>query len=208
MASFVLHPVKPALKVSEVVTIHYFEYDKNYEYHGESHDFWEIVYADRGTVISTCDGEEYLLSDGEMILLPPNCFHTIRADRAKPSNVFIISFTEELGTLETLGGRVLRLNAAMRALVRGIVREGEAAFACRWSARKCSSFVCVPTHRLVPSVWSGVTRDYKPFCPSKQTPPSKDRQQAKPCKRQSSASKRCFRPCQGHPRTASRRCVG
>lgn len=128
MASFVLHPVKPALKVSEVVTIHYFEYDKNYEYHGESHDFWEIVYADRGTVISTCDGEEYLLSDGEMILLPPNCFHTIRADRAKPSNVFIISFTEELGTLETLGGRVLRLNAAMRALVRGIVREGEAAF--------------------------------------------------------------------------------
>lgn len=128
MASFVLHPVKPALSVSEVVTIHYFEYDKNYQYHGESHDFWEIVYADRGTVISTCDGQEHLLSDGEMILLPPNCFHTIRADREKPSNVFIISFTEALGALGGLGGRVLRLNAAMRALVRGIVREGEAAF--------------------------------------------------------------------------------
>ena len=127
-ATYVLHPIRQALAVSEVVTIHYFEYDKNYQYHGESHDFWELVYADRGTVISTCDGQEHLISGGEMILLPPNCFHTIRADQSKPSNVFIISFTELSGVLDTLAGRALGLTAAMRELIRDIIREGEAAF--------------------------------------------------------------------------------
>ncbi len=126
--AYVLHPIRRALSVEDLVTIHYFEYDKDYRYHGESHDFWEIMYADRGTVISTCAGREHLLSGGEMILLPPNCFHTIRADSAKPSNVFIISFTEKSGALDALAGRALRLSAAMRELVRSIIREGEAAF--------------------------------------------------------------------------------
>ncbi len=127
-AAYILHPIRRALSVEDLVTIHYFEYDKNYRYHGESHDFWEIVYADRGTVISTCGEREHLLSGGEMILLPPNCFHTIRADRAKPSNVFIISFTERSGALDAIAGRPLRLTAAMRELIRVIIREGEAAF--------------------------------------------------------------------------------
>lgn len=126
--AYLPHPVHIPLCVAELVTIHYFEYGKNYRYRGESHDFWELVYADRGTVISTCGGQEHLLSGGELILLPPNCFHTIRADRAKPSNVFIISFTERSGALDTLGGRVFRLTAAMRELIRSIIQEGEAAF--------------------------------------------------------------------------------
>ena len=127
-AAYVLHPIRRALNVEELVTIHYFEYDKNYQYHGESHDFWELLYADRGTIISTCDGKELVLSGGEMILLPPNCFHTLRADKSKPSNVFIISFTERSGVLDAIAGRSLRLSAAMRELIRAIIREGEAAF--------------------------------------------------------------------------------
>lgn len=127
-AAYVLHPIRRALNVEELVTIHYFEYDKNYQYHGESHDFWELLYADRGTIISTCDEKELLLSGGEMILLPPNCFHTLRADKSKPSNVFIISFTERSGVLDAIAGRSLRLSAAMRELIRAIIREGEAAF--------------------------------------------------------------------------------
>lgn len=123
-----LHPIRRALGVEDLVTIHYFEYDKNYQYRGESHDFWEIVYADRGTVISTCGEQEVLLTSGEMILLPPNCFHKLRADRSKPSNVFIISFTERSGVPNAVAGRALRLTAAMRELIRAIIREGKAAF--------------------------------------------------------------------------------
>jgi len=126
--SYVPHRLAIPVEVTELVTIHYFEYDKDYRFYGESHDFWELVYADRGTVISTCGEQEHLLSGGEMMLLPPNCFHTIRADHTKPANVFVLSFTERGGALDSLGGRVFRLSAAMKELIRAIIREGNASF--------------------------------------------------------------------------------
>ena len=39
--------LKELIKINELFTVHYFEYSKNYIYHGESHDFWELVYADK-----------------------------------------------------------------------------------------------------------------------------------------------------------------
>lgn len=125
---YIRHPVRQDILVSELVTIHYFEYGKDYKYLGESHDFWEIMYADRGSITVKCGREDLMLSRGEMILLPPNYFHDLRSDSTTPSNVFIISFTETSGALAPLGGRVFRLTTPMKDLIRAILREGEAAF--------------------------------------------------------------------------------
>lgn len=134
-ARYHLHPIENPVQVRDLVTIHYFEYTKDYHYPGESHDFWEIICVDRGTVFVRCGNEEHPLSRGEMILYPPNVFHTLRADSVAPSNVFIISFTEVSGTLEPLGGHVLHLSASMRELVRAIIREGQAAFSLPMTQR-------------------------------------------------------------------------
>lgn len=127
-STYFLHPVRNAVSVTKLVSIHYFEYGREYAYPGESHDFWEIMYVDRGSIMMTCGDREHQLSRGEMILCPPNHFHNVRTIEDTPSNVFIISFAEAGGSLEPLGGRVLRLTAPMRDLVRDILREGEAAF--------------------------------------------------------------------------------
>ena len=127
-SNYLLHPIDAPIQIRDLVTIHYFEYTKDYEYPGESHDFWEIIYADRGTVFVRCGEEEHLLSQGEMILYPPNVFHTLRADAVNPSNVFIISFTEESDILNPLGGKMLHLTSPMRDLIHSIIREGQDAF--------------------------------------------------------------------------------
>lgn len=132
---YMLHPIENSVEVRDLVTIHYFEYTKNYAYPGESHDFWEIIYADRGAVFVCCGETEHLLSRGEMILYPPNVFHTLRADAVSPSNAFIISFTELSGCLAPLGGQVLHLSPLMRELVHAIIREGQAAFSLPMTRR-------------------------------------------------------------------------
>ena len=126
--AYIPHPVDSPIRVTGLVTIHYFEYGKDYKYPGESHDFWEIMYVDRGTVFIQCGEAEHQLSRGELILLPPNRFHSIRADDAKPSNVFIVSFTVEGEALSPLSGRGLPVSTAMKGLVHAIIQEGEAAF--------------------------------------------------------------------------------
>lgn len=126
--NYVRHPIRQDICITELVTIHYFEYGKDYKYLGESHDFWEVMYADRGSFTVTCGENNYRISRGEMILLPPNRFHALRSDDTAPSNLFIISFTETSGALNPLGGRVFRLTTSMKNLIRAMMREGESAF--------------------------------------------------------------------------------
>ena len=125
---YIRHPIRQDIRISELVTIHYFEYGKDYKYPGEHHDFWEIMYADRGSITVTCGETDHVLSRGEMILLPPNHFHALHSDDATPFNLFIISFSETSGALAPLGGIVFRLTTPMKELIRSILREGQSAF--------------------------------------------------------------------------------
>ena len=47
MAYTPLHPQKP-LSVEALYTVHYFEYSGSYAFPGETHDFWEFLYVDKG----------------------------------------------------------------------------------------------------------------------------------------------------------------
>ena len=125
---YIRHPVQQAIQVKDLVTIHYFEYGKDYAYPGESHGFWEIMYADRGSIRVRCGNTDHILSRGDLILLPPNHFHALHSDDTTPFNLFIISFTEASGALLPLGGRVFRMTPPMKELIRSILREGKSAF--------------------------------------------------------------------------------
>ena len=39
--------MKKEINIESIVTIHYFEYMKNFVFQGESHDFWELLYVDK-----------------------------------------------------------------------------------------------------------------------------------------------------------------
>jgi AraC-like DNA-binding protein len=125
---YIRHPVRQAIQINELVTIHYFEYGKDYTYPGESHNFWEIMCADRGSIRVRCGNTDHVLSRGDMILLPPNHFHALHSDDTTPFNLFIISFTETSGALLPLGGRVFRMTSPMKELIRAILREGKSTF--------------------------------------------------------------------------------
>ena len=45
------YTLKDDLNISKIYTVHYFDYSKDYAFPGESHDFWEIVYVDKGEVL-------------------------------------------------------------------------------------------------------------------------------------------------------------
>ena len=128
MSEYKKHRIKTDVVVSKLVSIHYFEYTKDYKYHGEQHDFWEVMYVDLGRAFVTCGDNEYLLSRGDAIFLPPDLFHNIRADELRPSNVFIISFDVKSEAMPLLAGWVFTLSSEMRRLIRTIVQEGRLAF--------------------------------------------------------------------------------
>ena len=60
------------IKISRLYTVHYFEYSKRFSFTGESHDFWELVYADKGDVTVFADDKSFVLEQGNVIFHKPN----------------------------------------------------------------------------------------------------------------------------------------
>ena len=84
--------IKERLKIEQIATLFYMEYDKDFIFSGEIHDFWEFVYCDYGEVSITCDEEEYLLKQGNIVFHKPNEFHSIKANNLISPNLVIGSF--------------------------------------------------------------------------------------------------------------------
>lgn len=67
-------------------------YDEHYIYCGESHDFWEVVFAPDSPVGVTAGEDAFVLQPGQMILHPPFEFHRVWADSGVRPHVVILSF--------------------------------------------------------------------------------------------------------------------
>ena len=81
-----------AIKIKDIFSVHYYELSLDYQYRGERHNCWELVYVDKGNVVITSDDEKFFLKEGEMYFHQPNEFHSIGGDNKTASNVFILSF--------------------------------------------------------------------------------------------------------------------
>lgn len=120
--------LKKALVIDGIYTIHYFEYTKDFAYSGELHDFWEVVYADKKSVVITAGAQELTLEAGQMYIHKPNEFHKIRCDGTRAANSVILSFDCSCPELMSIAGIVINCNSEERRLMGLIISEATAAF--------------------------------------------------------------------------------
>ena len=122
------YKLEKLLVIDKIVTIHYFEFDKSFQGEEESHDFWELVYADKAGVYCRADNEELFLSEGEMLFHKPNEPHSLRADGKNAPNVFIISFVCKSAAARFFENRKLKLNKQFLRFIYSIIEEGQKTF--------------------------------------------------------------------------------
>ena len=120
-----------SLHVDGIVSIHYFEYTGSFRYHGEAHDFWELVFCDKGPVIITADDREFQMNARQFYIHPPSQFHNIRTDGTHSANTVIISFTGEIPALYAVADRVLDADSYLREALFTIIREAKLCFGNR-----------------------------------------------------------------------------
>lgn len=116
------------LTIDGIYTIHYFEYTKDFAYSGELHDFWEIVYTDKKSVVITAGSKEMTLNAGQMYIHKPNEFHKIRCDGTSAANSVILSFDCSCDELMNISGTVITCTNSERKLMGQIIEEATDAF--------------------------------------------------------------------------------
>ncbi|MBB6733884.1 helix-turn-helix transcriptional regulator [Cohnella sp. CBP 2801] len=114
--------------VRQLVSLHYFEFAKDFIFSGERHDFWEFLYIDKGEIEVMADTTGYKLKQGDMIFHRPNEFHSVWANRKIASNAIVISFVCESPAMSFFEGKAFCLENHERNLIAELIRYGFAAF--------------------------------------------------------------------------------
>lgn len=91
--TYIKTKLKRSIDIDAIITLHYFEYMKNFEFKGESHNFWEFLYVDKGTVAVRADDTWTTLKTGDIIFHQPNEFHAIKSIGKDSPNLVVMSFT-------------------------------------------------------------------------------------------------------------------
>lgn len=87
-------PVANLLSIRGLYTFTQRKFPKDYLFAGETHDFTEVVCVVGGRVGVTADKKIYLLTEGQLIVHPPNEFHKIWSDGVEAETI-VFSFRAE-----------------------------------------------------------------------------------------------------------------
>lgn len=122
------YKIENLIKITEIVTVHYFDFDKDFISDTESHDFWEMVYAERGELICFNNGKETVLKQGEALFHKPMEEHSLKANGKTSPKVIIISFNSRSEALSIFASKTVKVKNEAQSLLYSIVNEAKKTF--------------------------------------------------------------------------------
>ncbi len=126
--NFTLLGFDKVFNIEKIITVFYMEFSKSFCYDGESHDFWEIVYIDKGEMICTADKKRFVLKSGEMTFHKPNEFHNLSGNNTVAPNVSIITFQCKSRAMKYFEGKIFKLSSEEKTMLSNIISEGISCF--------------------------------------------------------------------------------
>jgi AraC-like DNA-binding protein/quercetin dioxygenase-like cupin family protein len=128
MKRYFKHKPENLINITKIVTVNHFEFEKDFIFGGESHDFWEIVYADRESLICTADSRVINLKEGELLFHKPGEFHSLAANGYKAPSVYILSFVCKSAAMKFFEGKKLAPNKNFAKYIYSIFDESARTF--------------------------------------------------------------------------------
>ena len=86
------HSIKRVAQLKGFYTAFEADFDPNYVFRGETHDFYELVLLLSGTLGVTAGADSFVMEGPAAVLHPPMEFHALRAERGTSPNLMVFSF--------------------------------------------------------------------------------------------------------------------
>lgn len=112
------------LNVTGVANIHYFEFTNEYHTYNDSHNFYELLYVDRGSVMVEAENYTGTLSNNQILIHMPNENHLLRCKDSISPNVIVIGFACNSGDLKIFSTSPFKLEPRHKKMLSEIMKEG------------------------------------------------------------------------------------
>lgn len=128
MKYYFKHKIENLLSVKNIITIEYLDLPGGFEYPSESHNFWEMVYADKGDINYYVEGTPTRLSEGELMFLSPNRSHRFVTDTQNAPSIFVLCFDLNCEHMSFFNGYKTRLGKKEKPFIENIITEARGTF--------------------------------------------------------------------------------
>lgn len=123
MLSYKGAKLRDIISIDELFGVHYSEHSNDCRFFGESHDFWEFVYVDKGEIIVTAGDRDIALERGRIIFHKPGEWHTIRTNGSTSTNIVIVSFSASGEGMSFFEDKIMAVGQAQKSLISKIIVE-------------------------------------------------------------------------------------
>ena len=121
---FVSRDLNCIIDITKMVTLHYFEFPQDYNFDGERHNFWELLYVDKGEFMVKTEHSQHILKQGDAIFHQPNEFHSNHAYNSTGANVFVISFVCTSVAINFFAKKVISLEPKYKKIIMELIETG------------------------------------------------------------------------------------
>ena len=125
---FIKTVLKEEIQIKHIVSLHYFEFARDFIFKGEKHDFWEFLYVDKGEAEVMADEAGYKLKQGDIIFHKPDEFHSVWANKTIAPNLVVVAFECKSEAMTYFEHKIFSLGDKERNLLSTVVNEGVKAF--------------------------------------------------------------------------------
>lgn len=127
MRKYYKHQVEKVLQIKNLVTIEYQDMEENYVYPTETHDFYELIYVEKGSLTCKIEDHEFSLTQNDFILIDPNKSHSYYLNEKQTSKNLIICFNSKSEILGVLKGKIV-LSEREKTFISDIIMESRKCF--------------------------------------------------------------------------------
>ncbi len=125
---FFMHSLEHPLHISGVVSVFYSDVMPNFNSRGEQHDFWEMVYVDRGQIHVETNSKDFYLKQGQIVFHPPMEYHKHSSGPNQYASLCVSAFSSESSVLSPLVHGPFYLNEEQQKVLSHVMKHGTEIF--------------------------------------------------------------------------------
>ena len=116
------------INIDKIVTVNYFEYERDFAFSGEMHDFWEVIYSDKDYLSVTVRSRECIVPPGHFRIISPMELHSVKPAYGKAANAVIFSFMCSNEKLLKSAGKTIPCDNEKKEYITKLIAAAQDAF--------------------------------------------------------------------------------